>query len=62
MGHLRNWKREVARKILRRLVSVEDPVKIDNKVFTLIYSDSYSGFPSFVLMAWRKQMFWGNGI
>lgn len=62
MGHLRNWKTEVARKILRYLVSVEDSVKIDNKVFTLMYSDGYSVFPSCVLMARRKQMFWENGI
>lgn len=57
MGHLGNWKTDVAIKILRCLVSVEDPVKVDNKVLILMYSDGYSVFPSCVLMAWRKQMF-----
>ena len=46
MGHLGNWKTEVAIKILRCLVSVEDPVKVDNKVLILMYSDGYSVFPS----------------
>lgn len=56
MGHLRIWKTEVARKILRCLVNAEDPVKGDNKELILMYSDGYSVFPGCVLMAWGKQM------